>query len=156
MEFSGPMSVMTFFDVLSLSPWKYHNKSRKNTYLLISYFPPFAVKPEPAPKPEVFYNQKIGAVQTVMIKFKANPAPTEGTWKIGETEVAVGGDQGSFKSSSFQVGVCILFSNNFQNISKWARKFKKVQAKKTFDITHVARMLIWNFLKISIFMFWCS
>jgi len=61
-------------------------------------------KPEPAPKPEVFYNQKIGAVQTVMIKFKANPAPTEGTWKIGETEVAVGGDQGSFKSSSFQVG----------------------------------------------------
>jgi len=39
-----------------------------------------------------------------MIKFKANPPPTEGTWKIGETEVPVGADQGSFKSGSFLPG----------------------------------------------------
>ena len=44
-----------------------------------------------------------------MIKFKANPPPTEGTWKIGETEVPVGADQGSFKSGSFTPGVCIFF-----------------------------------------------
>jgi len=61
-------------------------------------------KPEPAPKQEVFYNQKIGQENTVMIKFKANPPPTEGTWKIGETEVPVGADQGSFKSGSFTPG----------------------------------------------------
>ena len=82
---------------------------QKNKTLVSQFLSFFAVKPEPAPKQEVFYNQKIGQENTVMIKFKANPPPTEGTWKIGETEVPVGADQGSFKSGSFTPGVCIFF-----------------------------------------------
>jgi len=61
-------------------------------------------KPEAAPKKEVFYNQKIGEESIIRMKFKANPAPTEGAWTIGKTEVAIDSEQDGFKSSGFQVG----------------------------------------------------
>ena len=64
-----------------------------------------------------------------MIKFKANPPPTEGTWKIGETEVPVGGDQGSFKSGSFLPGVCIFF----QIILKIFHSVREIFFKKSIE-----------------------
>ena len=50
------------------------------------------------------------------MKFKANPAPTEGAWTIGKTEVAIDSEKDGFKSSGFQVGVCFFSLNNIQNI----------------------------------------
>ena len=68
-----------------------------------------------------------------MIKFKANPPPTEGTWKIGETEVPVGADQGSFKSGSFTPGVCIFFpKNNIEKISQCAKNIFFLNLRKNF------------------------
>ena len=64
-----------------------------------------------------------------MIKFKANPPPTEGTWKIGETEVPVGADQGSFKSGSFLPGVCIFF----QIILKIFHSVREIFFKKSIE-----------------------
>ena len=67
-----------------------------------------------------------------MIKFKANPPPTEGTWKIGETEVPVGADQGSFKSGSFTPGVCIFFHKIILKRFHSVRKIFFKKSKKEF------------------------
>jgi len=61
-------------------------------------------KPEEGGKaPEVFYGMQEGTEETIRIKFKANPKPTVGTWKIGETTVPIGASSVDSKFSSSQV-----------------------------------------------------
>ena len=50
----------------------------------------FAVMPEVKKAPETFYGMKDGETNSVRIKFRANPKPSEGTWRIGEITVPIG------------------------------------------------------------------
>ena len=60
-------------------------------------------------KPWVFYGLKEDHQETVRIKFKANPRPTEGKWMIGDVAVPVGGSEADFKSTDFTAGVNFKF-----------------------------------------------
>ena len=60
-----------------------------------------------------------GTEETIRIKFKANPKPTIGTWKIGETTVPIGASSVDSKFSSSQVNpavstiVLLFFTTKF-------------------------------------------
>merc|ERR1712079_608874 len=47
-------------------------------------------KPDEKTEPEAFYGMKEGESNVVRLKFRANPMPTAGVWKLGEKSVPVG------------------------------------------------------------------
>jgi len=47
-------------------------------------------KPDEKTEPETFYGMKEGESNVVRFKFRANPMPTAGVWKLGEKSVPVG------------------------------------------------------------------
>ena len=69
-------------------------------------------------KPWVFYGLKEDHQETVRIKFKANPRPTEGKWMIGDVAVPVGGTEAEFTSTDFTAGVSFKICKSGQNCLK--------------------------------------
>jgi len=63
-------------------------------------------KPDNKEATETFYGMKEGEENTVRIKFRANPEPSEGAWKIGEISVPVAAASidNAFASSGFLKG----------------------------------------------------
>merc|ERR1712008_324168 len=47
-------------------------------------------KPDEKTEPETFYGMKEGESNSVRFKFRANPKPTAGVWKLGEKSVPIG------------------------------------------------------------------
>ena len=73
-------------------------------------FPPFfyfLVKPVEKPDKQTFYGLVVGLTNTVRVQFMANPKPSNGAWKIGETTFPIGAanSQNTLRSSQIEDGV---------------------------------------------------
>ncbi len=68
------------------------------------------VKPDDQATPSTFYGMKEGEENDVRIKFRANPKPNMGQWKIGDISVPVGAAdvENKFQSSQIIDGVSLL------------------------------------------------
>ena len=67
----------------------------------------FLVKPDEKPDKQTFYGLKDGETNTVRFQFMANPKPSSGVWKIGETTVPIGAadTENTLTSSQIEDGV---------------------------------------------------
>jgi len=60
-------------------------------------------KPDEKTEPETFYGMKEGESNVVRFKFRANPKPTAGVWKLGEKSVPIGASDAESTATSSQI-----------------------------------------------------
>ena len=78
---------------------------------LPNLIPFFTVKPDEKSEPETFYGMKEGESNTIQFKFRANPKPTAGVWKLGKKSVPVGASdtENTIISSPIENGVSLKY-----------------------------------------------